>query len=232
MQDPPSAALQLQGLAFDLDGTLIDSAPDIQAALNQALASQGLAAVDAAQVRGWIGDGPDRLIERALQAHRVVPTPALGLALRSAFDAATLAAPLSAGAVFPGIAELLADWHGRLPMAVVTNKPTALSRSVLAAAGLLPHFDAVFGADRHGQRKPAPALLHEAAGALGVAAGRLLMIGDSRNDLLSARHAGCPALWVTWGYGDADCAALAPAQAGSAAELGVWIGTRVCRPGG
>lgn len=220
------AAARPAALAFDLDGTLIDTAPDIGAALNRALVGQGLQAVDAAQVRGWIGDGPDRLIERALQSQQVIPTPVLGTALRTAFDAATLAAPLAAGAVFPGIADLLARWHGRLPMAVVTNKPTTLSRSVLTAAGLLQHFEAVLGADRPAQRKPAPALLHAAARALGVPHARLLMIGDSRNDLLSAREAGCPALWVAWGYGDATAAALSTSptrRIASVAELARWL---------
>ena len=221
--DPDDAGLQPAALAFDLDGTLIDTAPDIRAALNRALAWQGLRAVDGAQVRGWIGDGPDRLIERALQSQQVMLTPALGGALRTAFDAATLEAPLTAGTVFAGIADLLALWHGRLPMVVVTNKPTALSRSVLAAAGLLQHFDAVLGADRHEQRKPAPDLLHEAARALGVPKARLLMIGDSQNDLLCARHAGCPALWVAWGYGDAAATTEPTRRVASVAELGRWL---------
>lgn len=229
--DLDDARLQPAALAFDLDGTLVDTAPDIHAALNRALVWQGLTAVDAAQVRGWIGDGPDRLIERALHSQQVLPTPALGSALRAAFDAATLETPLAAGDVFPGIADLLARWHGRLPMAVVTNKPTALARSVLAAAGLLQHFDAVLGADRHEQRKPAPALLHEAARALGVPVARLLMVGDSQNDLLSARQARCPAVWVAWGYGDAATAAAPPSRGptpsvASVAELGRWLEQR------
>lgn len=229
--DEPDAASapQPQALAFDLDGTLIDTAPDIRAALNRALASQGLRAAGPEQVRGWIGDGPDRLIERALQSQNVAPTAALGSALRTAFDAATLEVPLAKGEVFAGIAGLLTHWAGRLPMAVVTNKPTALSRSVLAAAGLLQHFDAVLGADRLEQRKPAPTLLNEAARALGVPNARLLLIGDSRNDLLSARAAGCPALWVTWGYGDATSAPVAGACMTSAAELGRWL-ERHARP--
>lgn len=227
--DPNPATLDADGLlrpaalAFDLDGTLIDTAPDIHAALNRALTGQGLLAVDAAQVRGWIGDGPDRLLERALQSQQVAPTPGLVNALRTAFDAATLQVPMDAGGVFPGLAGLLARWHGRVPMAVVTNKPTALSRSVLAAAGLLSYFDAVLGADLPAQRKPAPALLHEAARALQVPPASLLMIGDSRNDLLSARAAGCPAWWVEWGYGDAGTAALADARVASVAALAVSL---------
>jgi phosphoglycolate phosphatase len=196
-----TTASAVQAIAFDLDGTLIDTAPDIGAALNRALQGAGLPAVDALTSRTWIGDGPDRLIARALDHLRVPATPALQRDLRAAFDAATLAEPLRHGRVFAGISTLLARWFPLRPMVVVTNKPSALSRSVLDAAGLLGFFAAVHGADAPEQRKPAPALLLAAASQLGVAPGALLMVGDSANDLRCARAAGCPAAWVAWGYG-------------------------------
>jgi phosphoglycolate phosphatase len=198
MKNPAAA---VQAIAFDLDGTLIDTAPDIGAALNHALRGSGLARVDFDSARRWIGDGPDRLIERALAHLQVPATPALQRDLRAAFDAATLAAPLQHGRVFAGIATLLAGWFGVRPMTVVTNKPSALSRRVLDAAGLLGFFASVHGADAPEQRKPAPALLLAAASTLGVAPGALLMVGDSANDLRCAQAAGCPAAWVAWGYG-------------------------------
>jgi len=122
-------------------------------------------------------------------------------ALRRGFDAATLAEPLVHGRLFDGLAEVLARWHGRRPLVVVTNKPTVLSRRVLDAAGVLHFFVRVHGADTPAQRKPAPALLHEAASALGIATGALLMVGDSVNDARSAAAAGCPLAWAGWGYG-------------------------------
>jgi phosphoglycolate phosphatase len=121
--------------------------------------------------------------------------------LRKTFDAATLAAPLQSGRVFHGIAELVAGLARRLPMVVVTNKPTALARAVLDAAGLLPFLSGVHGADAQAQRKPAPYLLLAAAHRLGVAPARLLMVGDAPPDLLAAQAAGCPAALVAWGYG-------------------------------
>ena len=87
--------MNVKAVAFDLDGTLIDSAPDIAVALNRALESQGLAQVASALSRSWIGDGPDRLIERALIHLRAEPTAALRDALRNEFDDATIAAPLT-----------------------------------------------------------------------------------------------------------------------------------------
>lgn len=198
-------------IAFDLDGTLIDTAPDIASALNAALAAEGLPAASDAQVRGWIGDGPERLIRRALEVLDVPAADDRVARLRDGFAQATLAVPMDRGQVFDGIAALLDALRASgMPLRVVTNKPTALSREVLAAAGLLARFDAVHGADRPEQRKPAPTLLLEVAAALGIAPARLLMVGDSTNDLRAARAAGCAAAWVDWGYGGAP-----PADAGA-----------------
>ena len=86
-------------------------------------------------------------------------------------------------------------------MVVVTNKPTTLARAVLDAARLLPLLAGVHGADAALQRKPSPSLLLAASTALGVSPARLLMVGDSRADLLCAQAAGCPAALVAWGYG-------------------------------
>ena len=87
------------------------------------------------------------------------------------------------------------------PLVVVTNKPTALARAVLDAAGLLPRFAAVHGADVAALRKPAPVMLQQAAQQLGVAPQQLLMVGDSVADMGAAAAAGAPAVWAGWGYG-------------------------------
>jgi phosphoglycolate phosphatase len=191
----------IRAVAFDLDGTLVDSAPDIGHALNRALHEAGLGRFDVDRVRGWIGDGPDALIERALQALGMASDAALRDGLRRGFDRATLDAPLVHGHVYDGILALLQRLHGRWPLAVVTNKPTALARAVLDAGMLLPHFSAVHGADLAALRKPAPAMLQQAAQVLGVAANELLMVGDSGADLRAAAAAGAPAAWAAWGYG-------------------------------
>ncbi|VTU31108.1 Phosphoglycolate phosphatase [Variovorax sp. PBL-H6] len=203
----------IEAIAFDLDGTLVDSAPDIRHALNAALEAAGLAHFDLDTVRAWIGDGPDALIAQALCRHEIDPDEAMHAQLRKTFDAYTLAAPLQSGGVFHGIAELVAGLARRLPMVVVTNKPTALARAVLRAAGLLPCLSGVHGADAADQRKPAPFLLLAAAQRLGVAPERLLMVGDAPPDLLAAQAAGCPAALVAWGYGGHAIAKALPPRA-------------------
>jgi phosphoglycolate phosphatase len=196
-----TAAAPIRAVAFDLDGTLVDSAPDIGHALNEALREAGLPRVEMPQVRAWIGDGPDALIERALQAMGREAPPPLRQALRQAFDRVTLQQPLAHGALFDGIAALLQRLRPAWPLAVVTNKPSRLARAVLDAAGVLAHFGSVHGADVAAWRKPAPHLLRQAAHELGLPVHELLMVGDSAADLGAAAAAGAPAAFAGWGYG-------------------------------
>jgi phosphoglycolate phosphatase len=213
---------RIAAIAFDLDGTLVDSAPDIGHALNTALAEAGLRRFDLTRVRTWIGDGPDALIVRALEAHDLSPDDTgLRQRLRRSFDEATLAAPLDHGHVYPGIADLLRSLHGTLPMAVVTNKPTRLAQAVVEAAGLSPSLLHVQGADTPAQRKPAPAMLLSTAARFGVDPTRLLMVGDAPPDMLAARAAGCLAVLVGWGYGaHAVSADLQPWRVETPQQLG------------
>jgi phosphoglycolate phosphatase len=193
---------RIEGIAFDLDGTLVDSAPDIRHALNSALIKAGLKPFELERVRGWIGDGPDNTITQALMAQDVDPANAeLRARLRRSFDVITLAMPLSLGSVYGGVRELVGDLHRRVAMVVVSNKPTPLARAVLEAARLLPMLSGVHGADTAALRKPAPAMLHAAADRLGLETPALLMVGDGPADLLAAQAAGCPAVLVEWGYG-------------------------------
>ncbi len=192
----------IKAIAFDLDGTLVDSAPDIAAALDEALCRAGLQRFDLTTGRAWVGDGPDALILRALAAQGLGDAPPeLRAGLRRGFDLHTLAAPLAHGRVFDGVHELLASLHRRFPMVVVTNKPSHLAHAVLDAAGLSAFTVSVHGADSAELRKPAPGLLLAAAQRLAVSPARLLMVGDSAPDMLAAAHAGCPSALVAWGYG-------------------------------
>jgi phosphoglycolate phosphatase len=195
--------MKIAALFFDLDGTLVDSAAGVALALNTALEETGLAGFELATVRSWIGDGPDALILRALEASRQrdIDLPSLAAHLRRRFDAATLAVPSAQGVAFDGIAELLSHLRERYPMAVITNKPTPLARVVLEAAGLLAHFEQVHGADLPEQRKPSPLLIRRAAHGLGVSPDATLLVGDGPADLQAAQAAGCRLAWADWGYG-------------------------------
>ena len=193
---------RIHAIAFDLDGTLVDSAADIWHALNVGLSTAGLPNVDLATVRGWIGGGPDKLIARALAHLGRSDDAALPARLRAAFDRATLAAPLDHGMVYDGIEEMVEGLYALCPLVVVTNKPTPLARAVLAAAGLLPFMSTVHGGDREELLKPSPSMLVDASDRLAVSTAQLLMVGDSAADLLAAKAAGCPVALVGWGYGE------------------------------
>ncbi|MGY4831034.1 HAD family hydrolase [Sphaerotilaceae bacterium SBD11-9] len=194
---------RVAALFFDLDGTLVDSAAGVAFALNTALTEAALPRFELATVRSWIGDGPDALILRALDACALqdADLPMLAAHLRQRFDAVTLSTPAAQGEAFDGIAPLLSQLGEHYPMAVVTNKPTPLARAVLRNAGLLDHFAQVHGADLPAQRKPSPLLIQQAARHLGLAPDTVLLLGDGPADLMAAQAAGCQLAWANWGYG-------------------------------
>lgn len=196
--------MSFQAIAFDLDGTLVDSAGGIALALNTALREADLPCFDLQRVRGWIGQGPDVLIERALSAIDLqdVDLERLSDRLRCDFDAVTLRRPFADSSVYAGVEDLLKQFgRDHVPLAVVTNKPTDLARAVLEGAGLLGHFAAVHGADTAALRKPSPLLIEQAAQVLGTHPRHMLMVGDAATDCQAARAAGCRAAWAGWGYG-------------------------------
>ena len=192
---------------FDLDGTLVDSAPDIHAALDRLMARRRLPGFARAEVVGMIGDGVRVLLERACTAR--------GIALdEESFDhfmadyeanAAVLTQP------FDGIPELLgalgdAGWR----LAVCTNKPEAAARVLLSGLGLDRHFSALGGGDSFPMRKPDPGHLRATLTAAGAAPEQAVMIGDHANDMLAARGAGVRAIFAGWGSGPQSMAGGAP----------------------
>jgi len=222
--------MRVDAIAFDLDGTLVHSAPGIAHALNVALAAAGLAPFDLRKVQAWIGDGPDALIARALAAsgRENVDAPDLPARLRRDFDAATLAAPMAGCSVFDGVAQAVESLAEMLPLVVVTNKPTLLARAVLGEAGLLERFASVHGADTTAQRKPSPLSIRQAADGLGCTTARMLMVGDAAIDIEAAHAAGCHAAWAAWGYGRAPEQTTRTVWAmKSPRELLDWVGGHV-----
>jgi phosphoglycolate phosphatase len=196
-QSAPAAIL------FDLDGTLIDSAPDIAFAVNAVLEADGLAPLGLDAVRGMIGHGLEKLVERAFAARGADLDPQ-ALRQRHAVVHAVYAGHLvELTALRPGArAAVQAVQELGLRSAVVTNKPEGLSRRILDQFGLLADLDLVIGGDSGYPRKPAPDMLLAACAQLGASPCETVLIGDSRADLASARAAGTGCILVRGGYCD------------------------------
>jgi phosphoglycolate phosphatase len=203
-------------ILFDLDGTLVDSLPDIGAALNQGLAALGRAPFPLDDVRSLVGEGVLRLAEKALArrpADAGAADPALAQVLADHVRASYRARPCVHTRLYPGIATLLerlrADPDRRL--AVLTNKPGEVTRPLLAALGIDQLFHAVVGDGDGHPRKPDPAAARALLARFGVSPAQALVIGDGLPDLQVARAAGCDAAAALWGYTPrADLAALSP----------------------
>lgn len=210
------------GLAlFDLDGTLVDSAPDIADALDAALVGCGHDALGESAVRTLIGHGAARLVHRALTgspdgvADADAFEPVLDAFLRHYAERLCVRTR-----PYDGIPAALADLAGAgLLLGCITNKPARFARPLLEATGLAARFALVLGGDSLPARKPDPAPLLHACRTLGVAPDRTVMVGDSRADLDAARAARTAAVCVTWGYAEAASLAGADALVESAGAL-------------
>ncbi|MDZ3837719.1 MAG: phosphoglycolate phosphatase [Rhodospirillales bacterium] len=193
----------IKALVFDLDGTLIDSAEDLCAALNRMLADEGLRPLALAEVVPMIGDGAAKLVERALAAAGggrsgggLLPELTQRFLAHYEPHAAERTRPI------PGAAEALAVLAAEgFALAICTNKPEQATRRILAALGLESYFAAVVGGDSvPGRPKPDPAMVLAAVHRLGVAPDEAVMVGDAPNDVLAARAAGLPVLLRRGGY--------------------------------
>ena len=192
------APMRRTALIFDLDGTLVDSLPDLHSALNEMLLEAGSRQLAAEEVREMIGDGSRELVQRALAVSGAV----------AEFDAAHRrflqiyqAAPTRLSRLYPGVADTLAALRGAgARLAICTNKPQAGTRGVLEGFGIGSYFDAVLGGDAVPFRKPDPRHLLAALDPLGADAGEAVMIGDNENDYAAARAAGIPVILMRYGY--------------------------------
>lgn len=205
-------------MIFDLDGTLVDSVPDLAAAVNRLMQARGLAAFRQAEVAAMVGDGARVLLERAFAA-RGLASDAAALDFFLGDYGANAAIDSTA---FPGVPETLAVFAAQgWRMAVCTNKPEAPARSLLAALGLGRFFAAVGGGDSFAVRKPDPGHLAATILAAGAEPGRCVMVGDHHNDILAAAGVGVPCIFAAWGYGPAGTGAHAAAIAHGFNELPV-----------
>ena len=209
----------IRGVAFDLDGTLVDSAPGLTAAVDNALYALELPMAGEERVVTWIGNGADVLIQRALTwarqeraalraaqgkpsvDHDDIPQAEQQAILRKLFDRYYGEVAEEGSFLFPAVADTLGALHAKgLPLALVTNKQTPFVAPILASLDIAKYFTVVIGGDDVKNKKPHPEPLLLVAEKLGLAPGELLFVGDSRNDIQAAKAAGCSSIGLTYGY--------------------------------
>jgi phosphoglycolate phosphatase len=196
---------------FDLDGTLVDTAPDLVATLNVIFAREGLPPVAYDAARNMVGGGARSMIERGLVAEgRKLATPAVDKLVKDFIEhyAAHIA---DQSRPFPGLETALDELEtGGCRLAVCTNKLEWLAVRLLDALGLSKRFVAICGADTFGLQKPNPELLQRTIARCGGRIEQTVMIGDSISDIAMAKAAGVPVIAVDYGYTETPVAQLGP----------------------
>ena len=198
-------------LVFDLDGTLIDTAPDLIDALNVVFAREGLPAVPYATARRLIGGGARAMIMRGLEAEGRVLNPIQVERLFKDFIAHYAEHIADRSRPFPGLLEALDELATRgHRFAVCTNKLEGLSVLLLRQLDLIGRFAVICGQDTFGIQKPDPGILHRTIAAAGGQPDRAIMVGDSETDIRTAKAAGVPIVAVDFGYTETPVAEFQP----------------------
>jgi phosphoglycolate phosphatase len=195
-------------LIFDLDGTLVDSVPDLRAALNEMLSGMHRRELAPDEVRRMIGDGTRALAERALTATGTINDLE---AAHQRFLQFYEAAPTKLSRLYPGVEATLKSLRASgARFAICTNKPQRATLGVLKGFAIGAYFDAVLGGDAVPFRKPDPRHLVAAIERLGATSKDAVMIGDNENDYAAARAAHVPVVLMRYGYLRVPSETLAP----------------------
>ena len=198
-------------VVFDLDGTLVDTAPDLINALNFVLEREGLPPVPLHSARNMIGAGARKLIERGLEIEGREASPAELARLTDDFIAYYAEHIADASRPFDGLESALDDLAAcGYRFAVCTNKLEWLSKRLLDQLNLSSRFSAICGADTFGISKPDPAILRQTVARAGGELASTIMVGDAGPDIGVARRAGVPVIGVSFGYTDVPVADLKP----------------------
>lgn len=195
----------LQGkrlIAFDLDGTLIDSVPDLAVAVARTLSELDLCEPSEANVRDWVGNGAPVLVERALTwALQAAPEPALQARAYDIFMRHYGAAPNTLTTLYPGVLQALQALHQQgMTLALITNKPERFIEPLLSHFKLLDYFTLCIGGDSLAEKKPNPLPLLHAARTCQISPSECVMVGDSRHDIAAGKAAGFTTLALPYGY--------------------------------
>jgi phosphoglycolate phosphatase len=198
-------------VVFDLDGTLVDTAPDLVNALNFVLEREGLPAIPLHSARNMIGGGARRMIERGLEAEGRTAAASEVARLTADFIDHYAAHIADASRPFDGLESALDELGTRgYRLAVCTNKLEWLSRRLLEELELSGRFSAICGADTFGVSKPDPAILRQTVARAGGQVSSAIMVGDGGPDIGVARRAGVPVIGVGFGYTEVPIADLKP----------------------
>ncbi len=209
MDPSPTGAAPV--LICDLDGTLIDSVPDLAAAVGELLESEGRRRLPVEAVKTMVGDGVPKLIERALAATGETPPEAELAALVARYLPIYEARMTDLTKPYPGAVEALAALKAQgWRLAVCSNKPEAPSRAIVAELGFDGLFEAVAGGDSFPVRKPDPGHLLGLLRLMESPPDTAVMLGDGHNDVLAARAAGLPVIVIDHGYGPIPARDLDP----------------------
>jgi phosphoglycolate phosphatase len=199
----------IKAVIFDLDGTLVESAADLQAAASTLLEELGGAPIDLATIKSFIGNGIDTLVQKCLEERGIAPN-APGVAL-ARFKEIYAAQGYAHARLFPGVAQALNRLAERgYRLGVCTNKDEEPARVILAKLGIAALFDGVIGGDTLKVRKPDPAALIAAANECGVVRDEIVFVGDSEIDAETSRRTGAPFLLFTEGYRKLSISELEP----------------------
>ncbi len=219
--------LPIKGVVIDLDGTLLDTAPDLADAAMAMAADLGLPPIDLAEVKTYIGNGVSRLVKRVLTRDMFAdPAPELFAQALPIYEKHYAEWVSRKSRPFPGVVEGLQALRAMgVHVACITNKAERFTVPLLRDTGLIDFFELILSGDTLPEKKPSPLPLLHACQVFGVEPDELLLIGDSLNDTQAARAAGCPVFCVPYGYNrgrpvsELDLDAVVPSLAEAATKV-------------